>query len=104
MGVSIDESLNFLDRVHDEYVDKILPGAIQPIIERCSPLRKFQVQDVNLLENPLGVVQGLPAALRQGAQPVPLVAYALATGVHADAVVVLQSTETVRSCEERPVY
>lgn len=93
MSVGVDETLYLLDGVHDEDVDQILPGAVQPVVERSGSFCEFQMQYVDFLQNPLGLVQSLTSALRQSAQTVPLVAYALAAGVYADAVVVIQSTK-----------
>lgn len=89
--VSIDEPLDLLDSMNDENVDQIFPGAVEPIVEWSSTFRKLQVQDIDFLEYPLGVVEGLATPLSQSSQSVPLVADALAASINTDAVVVLQS-------------
>jgi len=48
------------------------------------------MQDVDLLKDALGLVQSGTPALGEGAQAVPLIADALAPGVHRHAVMVLQ--------------
>lgn len=91
--MSVDESLDLFDSVHNENVNQVFAGAVQPVVERSSPLGEFQVQNIDLLQDTFGVVQRLTAALGESAKTVPLVADALATGIYADAVVIVQSAE-----------
>ena len=50
------------------------------------------MQGVDALQDLLGLLQGTASLLRQGAEQVPLVADALATGVDGRRVVVVQGT------------
>lgn len=93
VGMSVDESLDLLHGVHDEHVHQVLASSVQPVVEGSGALRELQVQDVDLLQDALGIVQRLATALSQGAQTVPLVADALTTRVYGDAVVVLKGAE-----------
>lgn len=88
MSMSINKSLNLLNGMHNENINKIFTRSIQPIIKRSGSLCKFQMKDVDLLQNPLGIIQSLPATLSKSPQPVPLIADALATCVYTYTIVI----------------
>lgn len=94
--VRLDQALDLLHGVNDEHVHQILARAIQPVVERRRPLCELQMQDVDLLQDALGLVQSGATALGEGTEAVPLIADALATGIHRHAVMVLQGAVGIR--------
>uniref|UniRef100_A0A182JFR8 Uncharacterized protein n=1 Tax=Anopheles atroparvus TaxID=41427 RepID=A0A182JFR8_ANOAO len=102
--VRLDQALDLLHRVHDEHVHEILAGSIQPVVERCRTLGELQVEQIDLLQDALGFVQSLAAALGEHTKTIPLVADALAARIHRSTIVVLQgATKQTRTKSISPL-
>lgn len=61
--MSVDQTLDFFNRVYNEDINQVLSGSIQPVVEWSGAFGKLQVKDIDLFHDAFSIIQSLPSSL-----------------------------------------